>query len=193
MPETARRDERVATMKLVILDRDGVINYDSEDYIKSADEWHPIPGSLEAIARLNNAGISVAVATNQSAVARGLCDLDDINAIHQALRTRLSAVGGRVEVIAFCHHGPSNGCDCRKPMPGLLREIRRRTGLPLNDTPMIGDSRRDLEAALGVGARPMLVRTGNGEKTEHSLPRALADVPVFDDLSAAVDSLLERA
>ncbi|MBK5937948.1 D-glycero-beta-D-manno-heptose 1,7-bisphosphate 7-phosphatase [Halochromatium roseum] len=180
-------------MKLVILDRDGVINYDSEDYIKSADEWYPIPGSLEAIARLNNAGISVAVATNQSAVARGLCDLDDINAIHQALRTRLSAVGGRVEVIAFCHHGPSNGCECRKPLPGLLREIRRRTGFPLSGTPMIGDSRRDLEAALGVGAQPILVRTGNGEKTEQLLPPALAEVPVFDDLAAAVDALLQRS
>lgn len=180
-------------MKLVILDRDGVINYDSEDYIKSVDEWQPIPGSLEAIARLNNAGISVAIATNQSAVARGLCDLDDINAIHQALRTRLSAVGGRVEVIAFCHHGPSNGCECRKPRPGLLREIRRRTGLPLDDTPMIGDSRRDIEAALRVGARPILVRTGNGETTAAQLGPALVDVPVYDDLSAAVDALLEQA
>jgi D-glycero-D-manno-heptose 1,7-bisphosphate phosphatase len=188
-----RRVERGAKIKLVILDRDGVINYDSEDYIKSPEEWHPIPGSLEAIARLNNAGISVAVATNQSAVARGLCDLEDINAIHQELRSRLSAVGGRIEVIAFCHHGPTNGCDCRKPLPGLLREIRRRIGFPLDGTPMIGDSRRDLEAALGVGAQPILVRTGNGEKTEHQLPPLLADVPVFDDLSAAVDALLEQA
>ncbi|NEX17262.1 MAG: D-glycero-beta-D-manno-heptose-1,7-bisphosphate 7-phosphatase [Halochromatium sp.] len=180
-------------MKLVILDRDGVINYDSEDYIKSVEEWQPIPGSLEAIARLNNAGVSVAIATNQSAVARGLCDLDDINAIHQALRSRLSTVGGRVEVIAFCHHGPSNRCDCRKPLPGLLREIRRRTGFPLDGTPMIGDSRRDLEAALHVGACPILVRTGNGEATETRLPPTLRDVPVYDDLSAAVDALLEQA
>jgi len=180
-------------MKLVILDRDGVINYDSEDYIKSVEEWQPIPGSLEAIARLNNAGISVAIATNQSAVARGLCDLDDINAIHQALRSRLSTVGGRVEVIAFCHHGPSNHCDCRKPLPGLLREIRRRTGFPLDGTPIIGDSRRDLEAAIHVGARPILVRTGKGESTESGLPPTLKDVPVYDDLSAAVDALLEQA
>ncbi len=180
-------------MKLVILDRDGVINYDSDQYIKSVEEWQPIPGSLEAIARLNNAGINVAVATNQSVVARGLCNLDDINAIHQALRSRLSAVGGRVEVIAFCHHGPTNGCDCRKPLPGLLREIRRRTGLPLEGTPMIGDSGRDLEVAQRVGARPILVRTGNGEKTERQLPLALAEVAVYDDLSAAVDALLEQA
>ncbi len=180
-------------MKLVILDRDGVINYDSDQYIKSVEEWQPIPGSLEAIARLNNAGISVAVATNQSGVARGLCDLDDINAIHQALRMRLSAVGGRVEVITFCHHGPTTGCDCRKPATGLLREIRRRTGLPLDGTPMIGDSRRDLEAAQLVGARPILVRTGNGEKTEQRLPLELTEVPVYDDLSAAVDALLEQA
>ncbi|MEA3638377.1 MAG: D-glycero-beta-D-manno-heptose 1,7-bisphosphate 7-phosphatase [Lamprobacter sp.] len=180
-------------MKLVILDRDGVINYDSEAYIKSAEEWQPIPGSLEAIARLNNAGINVAVATNQSAVARGLCDLDDINAIHEVLRSRLSAVGGRIEVIAFCHHGPSNHCDCRKPLPGLLHEIRRRTGVPLIGTPMIGDSQRDLDAAFAVGARPILVRTGNGEKTAQRLPPMLVDVPVFDDLSAAVDALLGPA
>jgi D-glycero-D-manno-heptose 1,7-bisphosphate phosphatase len=180
-------------MKLVILDRDGVINYDSDEYIKSVEEWQPIPGSLEAIARLNNAGISVAVATNQSAIARGLSDLDRINAIHQALRSRLSAVGGRVEVIAFCHHGPTTGCDCRKPLPGLLHEIRRRTGFALNGTPMIGDSRRDLEAAQRVGALPILVRTGNGEKTEQHLPQAFAEVPIYDDLSAAVDALLARA
>ncbi|WP_462320393.1 D-glycero-beta-D-manno-heptose 1,7-bisphosphate 7-phosphatase [Halochromatium sp.] len=179
-------------MKLVILDRDGVINFDSDDYVKSVAEWQPIPGSLEAIARLNNAGINVAIATNQSAVARGLCDLDDINAIHQMLRGRLSAVGGRVEVIAFCHHGPTNGCDCRKPLPGLLREIKRRTGLPLDGAPMIGDSRRDLEAAQQAGARPILVRTGNGLKTEQRLPSALADIPVYDDLAAAVDALLEQ-
>lgn len=180
-------------MKLVILDRDGVINYDSDEYIKSVEEWEPIPGSLEAIARLNNAGISVAVATNQSAVARGYCSLDDINAIHQALRARLSTVGGRVEVIAFCHHGPTSGCECRKPSPGLLREIRRRTSFPLEGTPMIGDSRRDLEAAQRVGARPILVRTGNGEKTEQRLPLAFTEVPVYDDLAGAVDALLEQA
>lgn len=180
-------------MKLVILDRDGVINYDSDEYVKSVEEWQPIPGSLEAIARLNNAGLNVAVATNQSAVARGLCDLDDVNAIHQTLRSRLSAVGGRVEVIAFCHHGPTNGCECRKPLSGLLREIRGRTGCVLDGTPMIGDSRRDLEAAQRVGARPILVRTGNGEKTERQLLQGLADVAVYDDLSAAVDALLEQA
>jgi D-glycero-D-manno-heptose 1,7-bisphosphate phosphatase len=180
-------------LKLVILDRDGVINVDSDDYIKSVAEWEPIPGSLEAIARLNNAGINVAVATNQSAVARGLCDLDDINAIHQALQMRLSAVGGRIEVIAFCHHGPTNGCECRKPLPGLLQEIRRRTGYPLDGTPMIGDSLRDLEAARRVGATPILVRTGKGLRTEAKLPAAFALVPIYDDLASAVDALLHPA
>lgn len=178
-------------MKLVILDRDGVINYDSAEYIKSAREWEPIPGSLEAIARLNNAGVTVAVATNQSAIARGLCDLDDLNAIHQMLRSRLNAVGGHVEVIAFCQHDPEQDCECRKPKTGLLREIRRRTGISLSDAPVIGDSLRDLDAAASVGARPVLVRTGKGEDTERHLPVALAEIAIFDDLAAAVDSLLE--
>ncbi|MFW5723314.1 MAG: D-glycero-beta-D-manno-heptose 1,7-bisphosphate 7-phosphatase [Halochromatium sp.] len=177
----------------MILDRDGVINYDSAEYIKSTREWEPIPGSLEAIARLNNAGVTVAVATNQSAIARGLCDLDDINAIHQMLRSRLNAVGGHVEVIAFCQHAPGEGCECRKPKIGLLREIRRRTGIPLDDAPMIGDSQRDLDAAISVGARPVLVRTGKGEDTERHLPVALAEIPVFDDLAAAVDGLLAQS
>lgn len=180
-------------MKLVVLDRDGVINYDSKAYIKSEREWEPIPGSLEAIARLNNAGVTVAIATNQSAIARGLCNLDDLNAIHQALRSRLNAVGGRVEVIAFCQHAPDEGCDCRKPKSGLLREIRRRTGISLNDAPVIGDSRRDLDAAASVGARPILVRTGKGADTERHLPSAFADIAIFDDLAAAVDGLLDHS
>jgi D-glycero-D-manno-heptose 1,7-bisphosphate phosphatase len=177
-------------MKLVVLDRDGVINYDSEDYIRSEAEWEPIPGSLEAIARLNNAGVMVAVATNQSGIARGLFDLDSLNAIHQSLRTRLSAVGGRIEVIAFCHHAPRDRCDCRKPLPGLLREVRRRTGISLRDAPVIGDSVRDLEAAKLVGARPILVRTGKGRRSEEALPEELGQVPIYDDLASAVDALL---
>ncbi|MBK1704894.1 D-glycero-beta-D-manno-heptose 1,7-bisphosphate 7-phosphatase [Halochromatium glycolicum] len=179
-------------MKLVILDRDGVINQDSDDYIKSIAEWEPISGSLEAIARLSNAGIMVAVATNQSALARGLIDLEGLNAIHQTIRQRLSAVGGRVEVFAFCQHGPDDHCDCRKPLSGLLHEIRYRTGSSLRGTPVIGDSARDLEAALQVGARPILVRTGKGRQTEQSLPANLMHVPVFDDLASAVDSLLDK-
>lgn len=179
-------------MKLVVLDRDGVINYDSEDYIKSEAEWEAIPGSLEAIARLNNAGVMVAVATNQSGIARGLLDLDSLNAIHQRLRLRLNAVGGRIEVIAFCPHGPTDDCDCRKPLPGLLREIRRRTGISLREAPVIGDARRDLEAARQVGARPILVRTGKGQRTERELPQDFGQVPTFDDLAAAVDHLLEQ-
>jgi D-glycero-D-manno-heptose 1,7-bisphosphate phosphatase len=179
-------------MKLVILDRDGVINYDSEDYIRSVSDWEPIPGSLEAIARLSNAGVTVAVATNQSAIARGLTDLEHLNAIHQTLRQQLSALGGRIEVFAFCQHGPEDHCDCRKPLPGLLREIRYRTGASLRGVPVVGDATRDLEAALSVGARPILVRTGKGGETEHSLPIALAHVPIFDDLAAAVDNLIDQ-
>jgi len=178
-------------MKLVILDRDGVINYDSDEYIKSSDEWEPIPGSLEAIARLSNAGFAVAIATNQSGLARGLFDLECLNTIHQTLRTRLSALGGRIEVIAFCQHSPDDHCDCRKPMPGLLREIRRRIGVSLRGAPVVGDSLRDLEAALSVGARPILVRTGNGESTERDLPNALVNIPIFDNLASAVDGILD--
>jgi len=178
-------------MKLVILDRDGVINQDSDDYVKSISEWEPIPGSLEAIARLSNAGMTVAVATNQSGIARGLTDLDTLNAIHQMIRQRLSTLGGRIEVFAFCQHGPDDHCECRKPLPGLLREIRQRTGASLRGVPVIGDSLRDLEAALKVGARPMLVRTGKGLATEQALPVAYAHVPVFDDLASAVDGLLD--
>jgi D-glycero-D-manno-heptose 1,7-bisphosphate phosphatase len=178
-------------MKLVILDRDGVINFDSDEYIRSTADWEPIPGSLEAIARLSNAGVTVAVATNQSGIARGLFDLESLNAIHQTLRARLSALGGRIDVIEFCHHGPEDRCECRKPMPGLLRDIRQRVGVTLRGAPVVGDSLRDLEAAAAVGARPVLVRTGKGSATELALPREFSQVPVFDDLAAAVDSLLD--
>lgn len=179
-------------VKLVVVDRDGVINYDSDEYIKSVSEWEPIPGSLEALARLTNAGVTVAIASNQSGIARGLFDVEALSTIHQALRQRLSAVGGRIEVIAFCPHGPDDHCDCRKPLPGLLREIRRRVGISLRGAPVIGDSKRDLEAAFAVGARPMLVRTGKGATTEHDLPCDWPQIPVFDDLGAAVDDLLEQ-
>jgi D-glycero-D-manno-heptose 1,7-bisphosphate phosphatase len=178
-------------MKLVILDRDGVINEDSDDYIRSPAEWIPIPGSLEAIARLHAGGFVVAVATNQSGLARGYFDIDTLNAIHGLMSARVAAVGGRIESIAFCPHGPDEGCQCRKPAPGLLLALARRFGTTLSDVPVIGDSLRDLRAAHDVSARPMLVRTGKGSATEASLPPDLQYVSVFDDLAGAVQALLD--
>jgi len=139
-------------MKLVILDRDGVINEDSEHYIKSTTEWVPIPGSLEAIAMLNNAGYTVAVASNQSGLARGLFDIDALNRIHSRMMEQLEAVGGRIDSIVFCPHGPQDRCQCRKPAPGLLLELGHRYGVPLAGVPVIGDALRDLQAAARVGA-----------------------------------------
>lgn len=178
-------------MKLVILDRDGVINEDSDDYIKSPEEFRFIPGSLEAIARLNQAGYRVAVATNQSGVARGYFELDTLNEMHEKLRRGLAAVGGHVDAIVFCPHGPEDACQCRKPLPGMLQEIAERFSRGLTGVPVIGDSQRDLEAAAAVGARPMLVRTGKGERTlkKGELPEG---TPVFDNLGAAVDALLRE-
>ncbi len=174
---------------LVILDRDGVVNEDSDDYIKSPEEWVPIPGSLEAIARLNHAGVLVAVASNQSGIGRGLFNLDMLNAMHAKFQQALGRVGGHVDGIFFCPHAPQDGCDCRKPKPGLLQAISRRFGMPLDGIPFIGDSPTDVAAALAVNANPILVRTGKGERTLTKHPE-LAALPVFDDLGDAVDKLL---
>lgn len=175
--------------RLVILDRDGVINEDSDDYIKSAREWIPIPGSLEAIARLNHAGILVAVASNQSGIGRGLFTLEALNLMHAKFHSALARVGGHTDGIFFCPHSPDAGCACRKPAPGLLRAISLRLGVPLAEVPVIGDAKRDVEAALAARALPMLVRTGKGQRTLQQYPD-LADFPCFDDLAAAVDHLL---
>lgn len=176
-------------MPLVILDRDGVINEDSDAYIKSPAEWVPIPGSLEAIARLNHAGYRVVVATNQSGVARGLFGMAELNAIHQKLHAALARLGGQLDGIYFCPHGPDDGCSCRKPRPGLLREIAARHGIDLAGVPAIGDNLRDLEAARAVGATAILVRTGKGEAAEAALP-AHWGVAVFDDLAGAAQALV---
>ncbi len=176
-------------MKLVILDRDGVINRDSDKFIRNVEEWVPIPESLEAIARLNKADYKVAVATNQSGLARGYFDLHTLNAIHARMQKLLAKVGAHIDILVFCPHGPDDQCDCRKPKPGLYREIGHRMGMPLQGIPVIGDSLRDLEAAMAVNAKPILVRTGKGITTENSLDPQLA-IPVMDDLSAAVDQLL---
>ncbi|MCG5500700.1 D-glycero-beta-D-manno-heptose 1,7-bisphosphate 7-phosphatase [Ectothiorhodospira lacustris] len=176
-------------MKLIILDRDGVINRDSPDYIKSPAEWVPLPGSLEAIARLTRAGWCVAVATNQSGLARGLFDLPTLRAIHQRMEEALAPLGGRIDGIFYCPHGPDEGCDCRKPLPGLFERIGRAFRVSLSGVPAIGDSARDLQAAAAAGCRPILVRTGNGRRAL-SEGRVPAQTPVFADLAAAVDHLL---
>lgn len=176
-------------MKLVILDRDGVINHDSDKYIKSPQEWRPIPGSLEAIARLNQAGYHVVLATNQSGVGRGLFEVSTLNAIHDKMHRALSQIGGRIDAIFFCPHGADAGCTCRKPLPGLLEEIARRFNVDLKGVPSVGDSRRDLDAAAAIGAAPMLVLTGKGQKTrdEGNLPEGTL---IFQDLAAAVRSIV---
>ena len=177
-------------IKLVILGRDGVINQVSDQCIKDPDQWIPIPGSLQAIARLNQAGYRVAVATNQPAVARGLIDLDALNAIHHKLHDLLDRIGGHVDVIAYCPHDSDSNCDCRKPKPGMYTQIAERFNVDLAHVLVIGDSRDDLSAALAVGARTMLVRTGQGVATEQQLDALAGDIQIFDDLAHAVSALL---
>jgi D-glycero-D-manno-heptose 1,7-bisphosphate phosphatase len=179
-------------MKLVILDRDGVINFDSDEYIKSPDEFIPIPGSLEAIARLNRAGYTVVVATNQSGVARGYFSEETLRQIHAKLTQLLNQAGGKIDAIYYCPHGPDDHCDCRKPKPGLLEQILQRYDTDVASVPAIGDSLRDLEAALSVGAKPILVKTGKGERTLAKLAQdsRLKNTPVFEDLNDAVSFLL---
>ena len=178
-------------MRLVILDRDGVINEDSDDYIKSPQEFIPIAGSLEAIARLNQAGYLVAVATNQSGIGRGLFDLETLDAMHNKLNKTLSVANGHIDGIFFCPHAPDEACECRKPKPGLLQQISKQFNMPLADVPIIGDSLRDLEAAQAVGAHPILVRTGKGERTL-AKGKGLDDIPVYRDLYEAVDAILKE-
>jgi len=176
-------------MNLIILDRDGVINFDSPQYIKSAAEWKPIPGSLEAIARLTQSGYRVVVATNQSGLQRGLFDMDTLNAIHEKMLKATAAVGGRIDAIFYCPHSADSGCACRKPEPGMLRDISERFNTALKGVPAVGDSSRDLEAYASVGCQPILVLTGKGENTraEGNLP---PDTLEFADLAAVVDYLL---
>ena len=176
-------------MKLIILDRDGVINEDSDDYIKSPDEFTPIPGSLAAIARLKQTGHIVVVATNQSGVARGLFDIGTLNAIHAKLHRELARYGASLDGIFFCPHGPADGCECRKPKAGLLREIATRFQVDLNGVPSIGDSLRDIEATREVGATPILVKTGKGQRTLDNHATELHDLAIYDDLARAVDVL----
>lgn len=171
-------------MKLVILDRDGVINHDSDQYIKSPEEWKPIPGSLTAIARLNQAGYRVVVATNQSGIGRGLFETDTMIAIHDKMFKALAQVGGHIDAIFFCPHTNDDNCECRKPKAGMFREIAARFNADLAGVPAIGDSLRDLQAAQAAGAQPVLVLTGKGRKTADD-PALPPDTLVFPDLAAA--------
>ena len=175
--------------KLIVLDRDGVINHDSENFIKSPEEWRPVPGSVEAIARLNHAGYRVVVATNQSGIGRGLFDMGMLNTIHEKMHKALAHAGARVDAIFFCPHTADSRCECRKPKAGMLLEIGKRFNTELTGVPCIGDSLRDLQAAAAVGAQPMLVLTGKGEKTlrDGNFPKSTV---IFPDLAFAVSALL---
>ncbi len=177
----------------MILDRDGVINRDSNDFVKTAEEWIPLPGSIDAIADLSRAGYAIAVASNQSGLARGLFMQAALDEMHEKLRSLVAQAGGRIDHIAICPHGPDDECDCRKPQPGLYRQIAKHFAVDLAGVPAIGDSLRDLEAAASAGATPVLVRTGNGRKTETRLSSALESVARFDDLAAAARSILQKA
>jgi len=187
---------RDSAVKLVILDRDGTINQDRDDYVKSADEWVPLPGALEAIARLNHAGWHVVVASNQSGLGRGLFDMAALNAMHAKLNLLLSRQGGRIDAVFFCPHAPDDQCRCRKPLPGLMEEIGERYGVNLREVPLVGDSVRDMEAAIAAGCPPHLVRSGKlGEASAEDLQRLVAALPgvvVHDDLQGFADHLLER-
>lgn len=177
-------------LDVVVLDRDGVINEDSPDYIKSVAEWQPIPGSLEAIAKLTAIGTRVVVVTNQAGLARGLFGQAALDRIHEHMTQAVRGAGGELAGIYYCPHHPNAGCDCRKPRPGLLRQAERDLGVTLEGVPFVGDKTSDVEAAQAVKARPILVRTGNGRETERAL--AGSDVEVFDDLATAVGALLRE-
>ncbi|EKD78108.1 MAG: hypothetical protein ACD_42C00040G0002 [uncultured bacterium] len=173
----------------IILDRDGVINFDSDNYIKSMDEWIPIPGSIEAIALLTKAKHTVVIATNQAGVNRGLYSLEILNTIHSNMIRLIESAGGKIAKIYFCPHRPDEYCRCRKPNIGMLENIKKDFDIHFADVIYIGDSEKDYQAAQTAGCHFILVRTGNGKKTEAVLPKNTA-VKIFDDLSAAVDELV---
>ncbi|MDP3651829.1 MAG: D-glycero-beta-D-manno-heptose 1,7-bisphosphate 7-phosphatase [Rhodoferax sp.] len=181
-------------MKLCILDRDGTINEDSVEYVKSPHEWQPLPGALEAIARLNHAGWHVVVASNQSGLGRGLFDVAALNAMHAKLHSMLAAVGGRVDAIFYCPHAPDEKCRCRKPEPGLFEQIGERYGIDLKGVPTVGDTARDVLAGVAVGCEPHLVLTGKGAVLQgRPLPETFPkETRVHDDLAAFADFLIAR-
>lgn len=176
-------------MKLIILDRDGVINFDSDQFIKSPEEWKPIPGSLEAIARLCQSNYRVVVATNQSGIGRGLFDMTTLNSIHDKMHKACALLGGRIDAVFFCPHTAESNCTCRKPKSGMIEEISQRYNMDLNGVPAVGDSLRDLEATTRMGAKPFLVLTGKGGKSQAKggLPEG---TQIFPDLAAVVTHIL---
>lgn len=180
--------------KLVILGRDGILNRFREDHVKDPSEFEPLPGALEAVARLNHAGWHVVVATNQAGIGRGLLDMASVNAVHQRMIKLLAAQGGRLDAVFFCPHAPEEQCDCRKPLPGMMRDIALRYGADLKAVPMVGDTLRDLEAARAAGCPPHLVRTGRASLvTEAEIAQWVAAVPgtrVHDDLAALARHLV---
>lgn len=178
--------------RLVILDRDGVINHDSLEYIRSPDEFEPIDGSIEAIARLSRAGFTVAVATNQSALARKFLDRPTLEAIHRKLREAVRTAGGDLGRIAYCPHHPDDGCYCRKPKPGLLQDLGRQYGVSLAGVPFVGDALRDLDAAEAAGAHPVLVLTGVGAQTREQLEQQGRTIETHADLARFADSLIAK-
>ncbi|MGR9073605.1 MAG: D-glycero-beta-D-manno-heptose 1,7-bisphosphate 7-phosphatase [Gammaproteobacteria bacterium] len=180
----------MSSAKYVLLDRDGVINQDSDDYIKSPEEWNPIEGSLEAIALLNRHGYKVVVVTNQSGLRRGLFNRETLDRIHAKMRAMVASKGGAIEAIYLCPHGPDEGCDCRKPKTGLLTAFSREKKSPLKNMYFIGDSFKDVQAGLAVGASPLLVKTGKGEKTLAEHPEL--DIPVFENLHEAAQFIVSR-
>jgi D-glycero-D-manno-heptose 1,7-bisphosphate phosphatase len=180
-------------MKLIILDRDGTINEDRDDFVKSADEWLPLPGALEAIARLNHAGWRVVVASNQSGLGRGLFDVVTLNAIHSKMHKLLGAQGGKIDAVFYCPHAPGEGCACRKPKPGLFEQIAERYGVEMRTVHTVGDSARDLQAGAALNCMPHLVLTGKGAVyRDAALPAEFpADTQVHDDLAQFADHLIK--
>lgn len=179
-------------MSIIILDRDGVINYDSPEYIKSAEEWRPLPGSIEAIASLSKAGHKIYVASNQAGLARGLFDLVALNQIHDKFINAVEQENGVIESIFFCPHHPNDNCDCRKPKTGLLEKISLHSRQSLTGAPFVGDSLKDIQSAITMGCQPILVETGNGKITKETLDLEELEVPCFADLSAFANHFLHN-
>jgi len=178
------------TEKLIVLDRDGVINYDSDNYIKTVDEWIPLPGSMEAIGKLTQAGYKIAVATNQSGISRGYFSIETLNAMHDKMIKLADEHGGKFDFIAYCPHGPDDECDCRKPLPGLIHQIETALGISAKGCYMVGDSLRDLEAGVAAGLKPVLVKTGKGQRTlEKNI--GLENALIFDDLASFITSFVK--
>jgi D-glycero-D-manno-heptose 1,7-bisphosphate phosphatase len=179
------------TNKLVILDRDGVINYDSDEYVKTIDEWIPLPGSIEALGKLTKAGYTIAIATNQSGIARQYFSVETLTAMHKKMVDLATLAGAKIDYIAYCPHGPDDQCDCRKPLPGLIHQIESALSVSAAGCFMVGDSLRDLQAGQAAGLQAALVLTGKGKKT-FDKGLGLENVSIFDDLNAFVNQLIKQ-